>query len=148
LVEFRHNRAAFAWVNLFRTVKIEAETLGGGKLEKLHRARRSALPSLRLCIFALSSTHHPACGHVGPLAPRSFGLAAFAVANPFRNFPSCSNPKRLKSFAPLEHQRESALISGSILRVTPSLTSFLLGNFEQSRNRCSKTTRDSRARLK
>jgi len=32
----------------------------------------------------------------GLLHSRSVGLTAFAVANPFRNFPSCSNPKRLK----------------------------------------------------
>jgi hypothetical protein len=38
--------------------------------------------------------HIPFAG--GLLRSRSVGLAAFAFANPFRNFPSCSNPKRLK----------------------------------------------------
>jgi hypothetical protein len=32
----------------------------------------------------------------GLLHSRSVGLSAFAAANPFRNFPSCSNPNRLQ----------------------------------------------------
>ena len=62
-------------------------------------ASHNGAPALAKCfpLSRLSLSRHPNLSPVGSFTPVQSAETAFAIANPFRHFPSGSNPKWLKS---------------------------------------------------